>query len=218
MSIPRSVKYEIAKHLERNDINNLKLTCKSWHKCLNENYFWEVYLKKIYPHDKLTNFLEDYSNYKRLALHLHHSLIKFQRLEIEPPFTANQYFPTLGVCDIATGDCQLQAYIQEIWRDGNFEKQIVVSRNNDIINMTTLENAPLKIKIHKRTICVVDIKYNLYALDYSIHGNVSESTKFTRIANNVKDFIFQSGKCAYISTDNNLYSEKKISESRPEVN
>ena len=158
MLIPRSIKYEIAKHLERNDIRNLRVTCKSWHKCLSENYFWEFYLKKIYPHDKLENFLEDCSNYKRLALHIHHTLLKFQTLEIEPPFTSTQYFPPLGVCEIATGEYRLQAYIQEIWRDGKFERQIIVKQRQYDHNHDNFGRAPgvSKIKIFGHIISFID--------------------------------------------------------------
>ena len=152
MFIPRSIKYEIASHLSRNDVNNLRRTCKTWHRCLSENYFWEFYLKKIYPHNKLTNFLEVYSSYKQLALHLHHTLVTFRDLEIQPSFTSDQYFPTTGVCDIATGQNHLQAYINEVWRDGKCERQIIVRQDDKIINMATLVEPHLEIKIHRRTV------------------------------------------------------------------
>ena len=200
MLIPRSIKYEIAKHLERNDIRNLRVTCKSWHKCLSENYFWEFYFKKIYPHDKLENFLEDCSNYKRLALHIHHTLLKFQTLEIDPPFTSTQYFPPLGVCEIATGEYRLQSYIQEIWRGGKFERQIIVKRDNTIITMTTLEEPQgfPKIKIFGHIISFIDAQYNLYALVISIVNLHKTPPVFSFISANVKDAVFRFNKWACV--------------------
>ena len=51
-----------------------------------------------------------------------------------------------------------------MWRDGKCERQIIVRQDDKIINMATLVEPHLEIKIHRRTIGIIDINYNLYAV------------------------------------------------------
>ena len=210
MFIPRSIKYEIASHLDRHDVFNLMRTSKAWHKSLSENYFWEFYLKKICPHNKLTNFLEVYSSYKHLALHLHHSLLTFWDLEIVQPFMVTQYFPKIGILDVATGPDGILAYIHEIWSDDKFAREIVVKKREEIVTRTILGEPAVKIKIHGHTISVIDRKYNLYTLSHfnRYQMTATSESKFTLVTSNVKDFMVTSNKLVYIGTDNNLYSRR----------
>ena len=203
----RSIKYQIASHLGRNDIINLMLTSKTWHESLSENYFWEFYIKKIYPHGGLTNFLEVYSSYKHLAVHLHHNLITFQDLEIEQPFTTDYYFSIMGTRNIATGPHNLQAYIHETWLDGKFKRQLTLKQGNNAINITPSTADVVKIKIYRSVMCVIDANYNLYtlALKHKYYNINDSDLNFKLIASNIFDVILTGTRWAYISTDNNLY-------------